>query len=383
MLKDETVNKRIFDAFMKEGADAWYADGAAERFLAGDYSTNEWTQVRDILDVWFDSGSTHAFCLEQREDLKWPADLYLEGSDQHRGWFHSSLLECCGTRGRAPYDAVLTHGFTMDEQGRKMSKSLNNSTAPQEVIKQSGADILRLWVASVRLCRRPAHRPGNPQDQCRCLSQAAQHTALDAGLAGAFQAGRQGVRRRHAGTGAADAVATLPVSMAWCARAMTSFDFRRIYSALVNFMTIELSSFYFDVRKDALYCDAPSSVQRRAALTVIDRIFDCMVSWLAPILAFTCDEAWAQRHGDEACVHTVQFPEVSASWRNQDLEAKWAKIMKVRSVVTGALEIERREKRIGSSLESAPVVYIADEDLVRRGSRYRHGRNLHHLRCTR
>ena len=147
--KDEAVNSRIFDAFLKDGADAWYADGAAERFLGSDYSTTEWTQVRDILDVWFDSGSTHAFCLEQREDLKWPADLYLEGSDQHRGWFHSSLLESCGTRGRAPYDAVLTHGFTMDEHGRKMSKSLNNSTAPQDVIKQYGADILRLWVASV------------------------------------------------------------------------------------------------------------------------------------------------------------------------------------------------------------------------------------------
>jgi isoleucyl-tRNA synthetase len=148
ILNDGKVNERIVQAFTEEGADAWFAEGAAQRFLGDGYDAQQWEQVRDILDVWFDSGSTHAFVLEQRPDLKWPADVYLEGSDQHRGWFHSSLLESCGTRGRAPYDAVVTHGFTMAEDGRKMSKSLNNQVFPQDVIKQSGADILRLWVAS-------------------------------------------------------------------------------------------------------------------------------------------------------------------------------------------------------------------------------------------
>jgi isoleucyl-tRNA synthetase len=363
VLKDEAVNSRIFDAFMKDGADAWYADGASERFLGGDYSTTEWTQVRDILDVWFDSGSTHAFCLEQREDLKWPADLYLEGSDQHRGWFHSSLLESCGTRGRAPYDAVLTHGFTMDEHGRKMSKSLNNSTAPQDVIKQYGADILRLWVASVDYA----------EDQR--IGPEIIKTNVDA-----YRKLRNTLRWMLGSLAHFKPEDKVPdTDMPELERLMLShlarldgvvrngydeFDFRRIYSALSNFMTTDLSSFYFDVRKDALYCDAPSSVQRRATLTVIDRIFDCVVSWLAPVLVFTCDEAWTQRHGEADCVHTVQFPEVPADWRDRDLEARWAKIMKVRSVVTGALEIERREKRIGSSLESAPVVYIADEALA-------------------
>ena len=362
VLKDETVNKRIFDAFMKDGADAWYEEGAAERFLAGDYSADEWTQVRDTLDVWFDSGSTHAFCLEQREDLKWPADLYLEGSDQHRGWFHLSLLEACGTRGRAPYDAVLTHGFTMDEQGRKMSKSLNNSTAPQDVIKQYGADILRLWVASVDYAEDQRIGPEiiktnvdayrKLRNTLRWMLGSLAHFKPEDKVSDADMPELERLMLSHLAR--LDGVVR---------KGYDDFDFRRIYSALSNFMTTDLSSFYFDVRKDALYCDAPSSVHRRASLTVIDRIFDCIVSWLAPVLVFTCDEAWAQRHGDEACVHTVQFPEVPASWRDQDLEAKWAKIMKVRSVVTGALEIERREKRIGSSLESAPVVYIADETL--------------------
>jgi len=362
VLKDRTVNKRIFDAFMTDGADAWYADGAAERFLGSDYSTNEWTQVRDILDVWFDSGSTHAFCLEQREDLKWPADLYLEGSDQHRGWFHSSLLESCGTRGRAPYDTVLTHGFTMDEQGRKMSKSLNNSTAPQDVIKQFGADILRLWVASVDYAEDQRIGPEiiktnvdayrKLRNTLRWMLGSLAHFRPEDKVTDADMPELERLMLSHLAR--LDGVVR---------KGYDDFDFRRIYSALSNFMTTELSSFYFDVRKDALYCDAPSSLQRRAALTVIDRIFDCVVSWLAPVLVFTCDEAWSLRHGEQSCVHTVQFPDTSGSWRDQELEARWAKVMKVRSVVTGALEIERREKRIGSSLESAPVIYIADEAL--------------------
>jgi isoleucyl-tRNA synthetase len=363
VLKDEAVNKRIFDAFMEEGADAWFADGAAERFLGPDYSTDEWTQVRDILDVWFDSGSTHAFCLEQREDLKWPADLYLEGSDQHRGWFHSSLLESCGTRGRAPYDAVLTHGFTMDEQGRKMSKSLGNVTVPQDVIKQYGADILRLWVASVDYAEDQRIGPEILKSNVDAYRKLRNTIRWMLGSLAHFKP-EDAVEDKDMPELERLMLSHLARLDGVVRKSYDEFDFRRIYSALGNFMNIELSSFYFDVRKDALYCDAPSSLRRRAALTVIDKIFNCVVTWLAPILTFTCDEAWMERHGEHACVHTEQFPEVGEHWRNEALEATWAKVMKVRSVVTGALEIERREKRIGSSLDSAPEIFIVDEELL-------------------
>ncbi|MEE4238933.1 MAG: class I tRNA ligase family protein, partial [Anderseniella sp.] len=363
VLKDETVNKRIFDAFMAEGADAWFADGATERFLGADHDPNEWTQVRDILDVWFDSGSTHAFCLEQREDLKWPADLYLEGSDQHRGWFHSSLLESCGTRGRAPYDAVLTHGFTMDEQGRKMSKSLGNTTVPQDVIKQYGADILRLWVASCDYAEDQRIGPEILKSNVDAYRKLRNTIRWMLGSLAHFKP-EDAVEYKDMPELERLMLSHLARLDGVVRKAYDEFDFRRIYSALGNFMNIELSSFYFDVRKDALYCDAPSSIRRRAALTVIDRIFDCVVTWLAPILSFTTDEAWMERHGPEACVHTQQFPEVGEHWRNEALERTWTQVMKVRSVVTGALEIERREKRIGSSLESAPEIHIVDEELL-------------------
>ncbi|MGB7204482.1 MAG: class I tRNA ligase family protein, partial [Anderseniella sp.] len=363
VLKDEAVNKRIFDAFKVEGADAWYADGAKERFLGSEHDHAKWTQVTDILDVWFDSGSTHAFCLEQRDDLKWPADLYLEGSDQHRGWFHSSLLESCGTRGRAPYDTVLTHGFTMDEQGRKMSKSLGNTVAPQDVIKQYGADILRLWVASVDYAEDQRIGPEIIKTNVDAYRKLRNTVRWMLGSLAHFKPEDK--------VSVADMPELEKLMLSHLARldgvvrkGYDEFDFRRIFSALSNFMNIELSSFYFDVRKDTLYCEAPSSLKRRAALTTIDRIFDCVVSWLAPMLVFTCDEAWEQRHGEGSCVHMEQFPEVDPAWRDAGLEAKWANVMKVRSVVTGALEVERREKRMGSSLEAAPVVHIADETLA-------------------
>ncbi|MEO1160338.1 MAG: class I tRNA ligase family protein, partial [Pseudomonadota bacterium] len=281
---------------------------------------------------------------------------------QQGGVEPAAMLESCGTRGRAPYDTVLTHGFTMDEQGRKMSKSLNNSTAPQDVIKQYGADILRLWVASVDYAEDQRIGPEIIKTNVDAYRKLRNTVRWMLGSLAHFKPQDK--------VSDADMPELERLMLSHLARldgvvrkGYDEFDFRRIYSALSNFMTTDLSSFYFDVRKDALYCDAPSSVQRRAALTVIDRIFDCVVSWLAPVLVFTCDEAWTQRHGEDACVHMVQFPEVSAGWRDQELEAKWAKIMKVRSVVTGALEIERREKRIGSSLESAPIVHIADEAL--------------------
>ena len=360
------LQKRIFEAFKAEGADAWFANGAAGRFLEGIVDQPaDWEQVRDILDVWFDSGSTHAFCLEKRKDLKWPADLYLEGSDQHRGWFQSSLMEACGTRGRAPFDAVLTHGFVMDELGRKMSKSLGNTVAPQDVIKQSGADILRLWALSsdyTEDLRIGPHIIQSTVDAYRKLRNTLRY------LLGSLA---------HYEPGFAVAHADMPELERWVLhrvaeidaqirRDYNDFDFKRAYRAIADFCSNDLSAIYFDIRKDALYCEAYSSLKRRAALTVLNTLFECLTVWLAPLLCFTAEEAWLARHGEvkNGSVHLQAFPEVPANWRDEALGAKWEKIWTVRRVVTGALEVERREKRIGASLEAAPEIYIGNKELA-------------------
>ncbi|KFB10943.1 Isoleucine--tRNA ligase [Nitratireductor basaltis] len=361
ILQDETVNRRILEAFEAEGADAWFADGAKDRFLEGRDDKDKWTQVMDILDVWFDSGSTHTFTLEDRPDLKWPADVYLEGSDQHRGWFHSSLLESCGTRGRAPYDTVITHGFTMAEDGRKMSKSLGNTVVPQEIINQSGADILRLWVATTDYW----------EDQR--LGKNVIQTNVDA-----YRKLRNTVRWML-GTLAHDEGEDVPVAeMPELERLMLhrlaeldevvragydNFDFKRVVRQLLDFMVIELSAFYFDIRKDALYCDAPSSIRRKASLQVVRKLFDCVVTWLAPVIPFTTEEAWLERYPDRQSVHLEQFPTVPSEWKDEALAGKWRKIRQVRRAVTGALEIQRKDKVIGSSLEASPVVHVTDASL--------------------
>ena len=361
VLMDDAVNTRILDAFEKEGADAWFAEGARERFL-GSRANEPWTMVKDILDVWFDSGSTHTFTLEDRPDLKWPADVYLEGSDQHRGWFHSSLLESCGTRGRAPYDAVITHGFTMDEEGRKMSKSLGNTVVPQDVMKQSGADILRLWVATTDYW----------EDQR--LGKTILQTNIDA-----YRKLRNTIRWML-GTLAHDEGEAVPITdMPELERLMLhrlseldelvrtaydNFDFKRVAKSLLDFMVVDLSAFYFDVRKDALYCDPPSSLRRKASVEVVRHLFECLVKWLAPLLPFTTEEAWLDRHPGARSIHLEQFPAVPAEWRDEALAEKWRKVRTVRRVVTGALELKRAEKVIGSSLEAAPKVWIADAELA-------------------
>ncbi|WP_377295985.1 isoleucine--tRNA ligase [Rhizobium sp. SGZ-381] len=362
VLQDEDVNARILDAFEKEGADAWFARGAKERFLGNAHDSEQWQMVTDILDVWFDSGSTHTFTLEDRPDLKWPADVYLEGSDQHRGWFHSSLLESCATRGRAPYNAVVTHGFIMDEKGEKMSKSKGNVTAPQAIMNDAGADILRLWVMS-----------SDYAEDLR-VGKTIIQTNIDA-----YRKIRNTIRWML-GTLAHDrgeeiAYADLPelekLMLHRLAeldqlvrRAYDDFDFKRITRALTDFANVELSAFYFDIRKDALYCDAPSSLRRRSALHVIRKLFDCLVLWFAPMMPFTTEEAWLSRDPSAVSVHLEQFPEIPAEWLNEALADKWKRVRTVRRTVTGALEVERKDKRIGSSLEAAPVVHVADAELL-------------------
>ncbi|WP_375706951.1 isoleucine--tRNA ligase [Bartonella sp. AA126HLJHH] len=357
ILKDEGVNERILRAFEAEGADAWFAEGARERFL-GERAHEPWVQVYDILDVWFDSGASHSFVLEDRADLKWPADVYFEGSDQHRGWFQSSLLESCGTRACSPYKSVITHGFTLDENGKKMSKSLGNTVVPQEIIKTSGADIFRLWVMTADYW----------EDQR--LGKKILQTNVDS-----YRKLRNAIRWML-GTLAHDdgeevSYGALPDLEKFILhrlfeldqlinRAYDEFDFKKIMRALLDFSIIELSAFYFDIRKDSLYCDAPSSKKRKASLQVVREIFERMVTWLAPMLPFTMEEAWLERYPESQSVHLEQFRSVPEEWQNQSLAERWKKIRQVRKVVTGALELERANKHIGSSLEAAPIVFISN-----------------------
>jgi isoleucyl-tRNA synthetase len=397
ILQDERVNARISDAFEREGADAWYARGARERFL-GELANEDWHKVDDILDVWFDSGSTHAFTLEdpkhfpglagirRRRDGGPDTVMYLEGSDQHRGWFHSSLIESCGTRGVAPFDVVLTHGFVLDEHGRKMSKSLGNTVAPQDVIKSSGADILRMWVCASdyaddlrigpEILKTTVDTYRKLRNTIRWMLGNLAHFREEDRVAYADMPGLERYVLHR--------LSELDESVR---KNYAEFDFKRIFATLNHFMTVDLSAFYFDIRKDALYCEPISSVTRKACLTVIEEVFRSTVIWLAPMLCFTAEEAYLSRYGNDAgtevgstrlrshdsstetrvhavSVHLEGFPEIPAAWRDDALARVWGDIRRVRRVVTGALEIERADKRIGSSLEAAPAIYISDPALL-------------------
>ena len=361
LLRDAAVNARVVAAFEAEGADAWYMDGAKERFLGGDHNPDEYVQVMDVLDVWFDSGSTHAFVLRDREDGSDDgiADLYLEGTDQHRGWFHSSLLQSVGTNGRAPYRAVVTHAFTLDEKGIKMSKSLGNTIVPETVVKQYGADILRLWVAQTDYTH--DHRIG-PE--------------ILKGVADSYRRLRNTMRFLLGALNEfsdADQVepADMPELERWVLHRLAeldetvraryaAYDFQGVFQAVFTFATVDLSAFYFDIRKDVLYCDGDTP-ERRAARTVLDILFHRMTKWLAPILVFTMEEIWLERFpGDDSSVHLKDFDEAPEGWLDEELATKWEAIRQVRRVVTGAIEVERTAKNIGASLEAAPVVYVQD-----------------------
>ncbi len=366
LLRNETVNQRILDAFETEGADAWYKDGAKERFLGNDVPHDDYEQIFDILDVWFDSGSTHAFVLRDRDDGSEDgvADLYLEGTDQHRGWFHSSLLQSCGTNGRAPYRGVLTHGFTLDEKGVKMSKSLGNTIVPEQVVKQYGADILRLWVAQTDYTGDQRIGPEilkGTADSYRRLRNTMRF--ILGNLADFSDAERV-------------AEADMPELERWVLHRMTevdaavrkgyaAYDFQGVFREVFDFANADLSSFYFDIRKDTLYCDGDTSLDRRAARTALDLLFHRLTTWLAPVLVFTMEEVWLERFpGDDSSIHLTDMPETPNSWANAPLAEKWDTIRKTRRVVTAALEIQRRDKVIGASLEAAPVVYITDAGTI-------------------
>ncbi|MEO8811569.1 MAG: isoleucine--tRNA ligase [Caulobacteraceae bacterium] len=360
-LDDPRVNARIVSLIAAEGADAWFTRPA--RDFLGNHDPERYEKVEDILDVWFDSGSTHAFVLEGRANTRWPADLYVEGSDQHRGWFQSSLLEASATRGRAPYDAVLTHGFTLDEKGEKMAKSGGNSVSPQTVTRQYGAEILRLWAALADYSEDQRIGPAILQttaDAYRKLRNTLRY--LLGALAGFSEAERVGVEEMPP-------LERFILHRLWeldatVRGAYGAYAFAEVIRALLDFCSNDLSALYFDVRRDILYCDRPDSSRRRACRTVMDAVFERLTIWLAPLIPFTMEEAGAARFPDSGANSLRVFPETPAGWRNEAEAARWETVQTITGVVTGALEVERREKRIGGALEAAPRVFVDNPELL-------------------
>ncbi|HBH26468.1 MAG TPA: hypothetical protein DDX54_03595 [Rhodospirillaceae bacterium] len=362
ILNDSKVKERILEAFRQDGADAWWARDPAD-FLGPEYNVKEYEQVFDIVDVWFESGATHAFVLEKR-GLPWPADLYLEGSDQHRGWFQSSLLESCATRGAAPYKAVLTHGFIVDQKGYKMSKSRGNVLAPEDLIQRYGADIIRLWAITVD------YRQDVPVGDVLLKSVADLYRRLRGtlrfllgALDGYTPAERVPVEQMPALE--RYMLARLAALDAQIAQHQKAYAFGTVAHALHQFCNADLSAFYLDIRKDCLYCDAPDDPKRRACRTVLATLFDALVTRMAPILPFTTEEAWVHRppgvFAEADSVHLRTYAAVDPAWQDPALEAKWAKLRDLRRVVLGAIEPYRKAKAIGSSLEAAPVVHITQD----------------------
>ncbi|WP_417588583.1 isoleucine--tRNA ligase [Pararhodobacter oceanensis] len=363
LLRDEEVNARICQAFEAEGADVWYVQGFKERVLKDLHNPEAYEQVFDILDVWFDSGSTHAFVLRDREDgtADGIADVYLEGTDQHRGWFHSSMLQACGTKGRAPYRQVVTHGFTLDEKGMKMSKSIGNTIVPEEIVKQYGADILRLWVAQVDFTADQRIGPEILKGVADSYRRLRNTLRFMLGALNGYDAA-QPVARADMPELEQLILHKLAELDVVVRKGYASHDFQGVFQALFSFATTDLSAFYFDIRKDALYCDPMGSSLRQSALTVIDAVFHRLTTWLAPILPFTTEDVWLSRFPEEGgSVHLHDFMETPADWLDPELAARSLKLRAVRRVVTGALEVERRAKTIGASLEAAPTVYLSPE----------------------
>ncbi len=347
-LRDAEVLSRIQEIFAREGADAWYARSAQD-FLGNDYDAADYEQVKDIVDVWFESGSTHAFVLETR-GLPTPADIYLEGSDQHRGWFQASLLESVGTRGVAPFKAVVTDGFVLDEQGRKMSKSLGNVTSPQEVNDKYGADILRLWVMNADTSEDLRIGPEILKQQAELYRRLRNTLRWILGSLDGFTEAEKLPEAEF------PELERLILHRLWelyalVQRAVASHDWTGVYPAIHNFCATDLSAFYFDIRKDTLYCDRPDAKKRRACRTVLDILHRCLTTWLAPALPFTAEEAWASRFGEDVSVHEEEFVQIPAAWRNDNLADKWKEIRTKRSEVTNMIEGMRTRKEVGSSLQ--------------------------------
>ena len=356
-LRDNKVIERIASIYEQEGGDAWF-NSEASRFLSPDYDSNEYEQVKDVVEVWFDSGSTHSYVLETREDLQWPASMYLEGSDQHRGWFHSSLLESCGTRGRAPFESILSHGFVVDGKGRKMSKSIGNVISPDEIINKYGADILRIWVVA-----------SDYSEDLKIDNQIINYQ-IDS-----YRKIRNTIRfllgnLNNFSVNDAVELEQMPDLEKYILNKISQMnselkslvqkhDYHGIFVKLLNFCTLDLSAFYFDIRKDSLYCDGKDSLKRRSVSTCLHILFDFLSKWFSPIISFTSEEAWQSRHqNNSTSILSQTITEKDFTYSNSNLENTFDELKRVRKSVTAALEIKRNEKLIGSSLQAKAIIYI-------------------------
>ncbi|MEM1106268.1 MAG: isoleucine--tRNA ligase [Pseudomonadota bacterium] len=378
----EAINAKIKAAIAAEGVEAWFREDhdAAHFFEGTGADPSDWDKVEDVLDVWFDSGTTHAFALRARgiiDEREGQADLYLEGSDQHRGWFQSSLLECCATRGIAPYRQVLTHGFIVDANGKKMSKSLGNTVEPEQIQKQYGIEILRIWAASADFTedlRISTEILKRTSDTYRRLRNTLKYLL---GATAGFSSQAEALPPEDMPSLERWVLHRLAELDTLVRDAYGDYDFKKIMAALVNFCAVDLSAVYFDIRKDSLYCDpvcetadywdADTAVfgnRRRAARTVMNAVLERLMVWLAPIMPFTTEDAFWKSGFDGESVHLQKFPDSPDAWSDPALAARWDQIFAVRRVVTGALEVQRRDKVIGSSLEAAPQVYVADPSML-------------------
>tara|TARA_Y100000590_G_scaffold354797_1_gene408203 strand:+ start:1804 stop:4530 length:2727 start_codon:yes stop_codon:yes gene_type:complete len=354
VLIDDEVFENIAKIYEKEGSDCWFKDNF-QRFLGKKYKADDFYQSKDIVEVWFDSGSTHSFVLEKRNDLKWPASMYLEGSDQHRGWFHSSLLESCGTRGKAPFESILSHGFVVDGKGLKMSKSLGNVIAPDEILKKYGADILRVWVTA-----------SNYAEDLRIdYSILEQHAEAYRKIRNTFRYILGNLNdtfsEQNFNKIELDKLPELEQYMLHKVSTLNdnfhknfnNYTFHNLYKELLNFCTVDLSAFYFDIRKDTLYCDNLNSEKRKNCINILNILLDCLLKWFAPILSFTTEEIYSlvgPKNNDS--IHLKKFIKIPENWNNKNLNEKWEKLKKIRDVANISIESKRAEKLIGSSLES-------------------------------
>ena len=353
VLVDEDIIENIAKIYEKEGSDWWFSD-EPQRFLGEKYKASDYEKLSDIVEVWFDSGSTHSFVLEKRDDLKWPASMYLEGSDQHRGWFHSSLLESCGTRGRAPFESILSHGFVVDGKGLKMSKSLGNTISPDEILKKYGADILRIWVAS-----------SNYDEDLRIdYSILEQNAEAYRKIRNTFRYLLGNLNDNFSEVDFENLdIKKLPELEQYMLNRIyllndnfqknfKLYSFHNLYKELLNFCTIDLSAFYFDIRKDTLYCDKIDSEKRKNCILILNIILECLLKWLAPILSFTTEEIFSIINKNDKSIHLEKFVKVPNSWSNINLNEKWTILKKIRDNCNISIEEKRAEKIIGSSLEA-------------------------------
>jgi len=354
ILVDDKVNENIANIYEKEGSDCWFSDNP-QRFLGEKYKSEDYEKLSDIVEVWFDSGSTHSFVLEKREDLKWPASMYLEGSDQHRGWFHSSLLESCGTRGKAPFESILSHGFVVDGKGLKMSKSLGNVIAPEDILKKYGADILRIWVASSNYAEdlRIDHSILDQHaDSYRKIRNTFRY------LLGNLNDNFEEVDFEKIN------LTDLPELERFILHKIYSlnenfknyfnnYDFHNLYKELLNFCTVDLSAFYFDIRKDTLYCDLKDSRKRKSTIILLNVILNSLLRWFAPILSFTTEEIYRLIMNNNKSIHLTKFLEFPISFKNENLNQKWLELINIRNLCNISIEEKRASKEIGSSLEAS------------------------------